>query len=76
MIFVRYADDLVAGFEHESDARRFWDAMRMRFERFGLELHGDKTRLLEPSSSWASSSSVERPAAEASSFSERPGVTA
>ncbi len=47
MIFVRYADDLVAGFEHESDARRFWDAMRMRFERFGLELHGDKTRLLE-----------------------------
>ena len=47
MVFVRYADDLVAGFEHESDARRFWDAMRMRFERFGLELHGDKTRLLE-----------------------------
>ena len=47
MIFVRYADDLVAGFEHESDARRFWDAMRMRFEHFGLELHGDKTRLLE-----------------------------
>ena len=47
MIFVRYADDLVAGFEHESDARRFWDAMRTRFEQFGLELHGDKTRLLE-----------------------------
>jgi RNA-directed DNA polymerase len=47
MIFVRYADDLVAGFEHESDAQRFWDAMRTRFEQFGLELHGDKTRLLE-----------------------------
>ena len=47
MILVRYADDLVAGFEHEADARRFWDAMRARFERFGLELHGDKTRLLE-----------------------------
>lgn len=47
MIFVRYADDLVAGFEHEADARRFWDAMRTRFEQFGLELHGDKTRLLE-----------------------------
>jgi len=44
---VRYADDLVAGFEHEADARRFWDAMRQRFELFGLELHGDKTRLLE-----------------------------
>jgi group II intron reverse transcriptase/maturase len=47
MILVRYADDLVAGFEHEADARRFWDAIRARFERFGLELHGDKTRLLE-----------------------------
>ena len=47
MIVVRYADDLVVGFEHEADARRFWDAMRMRFEQFSLELHGDKTRLLE-----------------------------
>lgn len=47
VIVVRYADDIVAGFEHEADARRFWDAMRMRFEQFALELHGDKTRLLE-----------------------------
>ena len=47
MILVRYADDLVAGFEREADAQRFWDAMRERFEKFGLELHGDKTRLLE-----------------------------
>ncbi len=47
VIFVRYADDIVAGFEHEADARRFRDAMRMRFEQFGLELHGEKTRLLE-----------------------------
>ena len=47
MIVVRYADDLVVGFEHEADARRFWDEMRTRFEQFGLELHGDKTRLLE-----------------------------
>jgi RNA-directed DNA polymerase len=47
VIFVRYADDIVAGFEHEADARRFWDAMRTRFEHFGLELHGEKTRLLE-----------------------------
>jgi hypothetical protein len=44
---VRYADDIVAGFEHEADARRFWDAMRHRLEQFALELHGDKTRLLE-----------------------------
>jgi len=47
VIFVRYADDIVAGFEHEAHARRFWDAMRVRFEKFALELHGDKTRLLE-----------------------------
>ncbi len=46
-IVVRYADDIVVGFEHEADARRFWDAMRTRFEQFGLELHGEKTRLLE-----------------------------
>jgi group II intron reverse transcriptase/maturase len=47
VIVVRYADDIVVGFEHEADARRFWDAMRMRLEQFGLELHGEKTRLLE-----------------------------
>jgi group II intron reverse transcriptase/maturase len=47
MIVVRYADDIVAGFEREVDATRFWVAMRERFEKFALELHGDKTRLLE-----------------------------
>ena len=47
MIIVRYADDLVAGFEHEDDARRFLDAMRERFEAFALSLHPDKTRLIE-----------------------------
>jgi hypothetical protein len=47
VIIVRYADDIVVGFEHEADARRFWDAMRSRLEEFSLELHPDKTRLLE-----------------------------
>jgi RNA-directed DNA polymerase len=47
MIIVRYADDIVVGFEHEADARRFWDAMRLRFETFALSLHPDKTRLIE-----------------------------
>ncbi|MFO1217877.1 MAG: hypothetical protein U1E89_05765 [Burkholderiaceae bacterium] len=41
------ATRLVVGFEHEVDARQFWDAMRKRFEQFALELHEDKTRLLE-----------------------------
>ena len=39
MIIVRYADDIVVGFEHEADARRFWDAMRKRLEEFSLSLH-------------------------------------
>ena len=47
MIIVRYADDLVAGFEHEDDARRFLDAMHERFGTFALSLHPDKTRLIE-----------------------------
>jgi group II intron reverse transcriptase/maturase len=47
MIIVRYADDVVAGFEHEVDASRFLDAMRARFEEFALSLHPDKTRLIE-----------------------------
>jgi len=47
MIIVRYADDLVVGFEHEDDARRFLDAMRERVEAFALTLHSDKTRLIE-----------------------------
>jgi len=47
VIMLRYADDIVVGFQHEADARRFWDAMRVRFEQFSLALHPDKTRLLE-----------------------------
>jgi group II intron reverse transcriptase/maturase len=47
MIIVRYADDLVAGFENEADAHRFLDAMRDRFKAFALSLHPDKTRLIE-----------------------------
>jgi len=47
MIIVRYADDIGVGFEHESDARRFWDAMRERMREFALSLHPDKTRLIE-----------------------------
>jgi group II intron reverse transcriptase/maturase len=47
MIIVRYADDVVVGFEHEGDACRFLDAMRARLEQFMLSLHPDKTRLIE-----------------------------
>jgi len=47
MIIVRYADDIIAGFEHEADARRFLEAMRERLGEFALSLHPDKTRLIE-----------------------------
>src|ERR1700741_1870563 len=47
MVITRYADDLVIGFQHDGDARRFLDAMRLRFEEFALSLHPDKTRLIE-----------------------------
>jgi hypothetical protein len=46
MIIVRYPDDVVAGFEHEDDARRFLDAMRERMGEFSLTLHPYKTRLI------------------------------
>jgi len=47
MVVVRYADDLVAGFEHEDDSRRFLDALRERFGVFSLSLHPGKTRMIE-----------------------------
>ena len=46
-IIVRYADDFVVGFQHKRDAERFLDAVKARFKRFGLDLHPDKTRLIE-----------------------------
>ncbi len=47
VIVVRYADDFVMGFQHKSDADRFLAALKERFQRFHLELHPEKTRLLE-----------------------------
>jgi group II intron reverse transcriptase/maturase len=44
---VRYADDFVMGFAHEEDARRVMEVLPKRFERFGLTIHPDKTRLVE-----------------------------
>jgi len=47
VVFVRFADDFVAGFEHQADAQRFLADLRERFAKFSLELHPDKTRLIE-----------------------------
>ena len=47
VILTRFADDYVAGFEHRDDAERFLADLRDRFAQFGLELHPEKTRLIE-----------------------------
>lgn len=47
VVVVRYADDFVVGFEHEEDGKRFLEDLRERFRKFKLELHPDKTRLIE-----------------------------
>src|SRR5579863_2765412 len=46
VIIVRYADDLVAGFQHQADAERFLGDFQERLAKFGLEIHPEKTRLI------------------------------
>ncbi len=43
---VRFADDFVVAFEREDDARRVYDVLPKRFEKYGLGLHPEKTRLV------------------------------
>src|ERR1700692_85316 len=47
VIIVRFADDIVVGFQGKSDAKRFWAELTERMRKFDLELHPEKTRLLE-----------------------------
>ena len=47
VIVVRYADDAVLGFQHRAEAERFLADLRERLRKFGLELHPEKTRLIE-----------------------------
>ena len=47
MIVVRYADDFVVGFQVKADAEKFLTELRARMAQFALELHPEKTRLLE-----------------------------
>jgi hypothetical protein len=46
-VIVRFADDLVVGFEHRDDAERFWADLRARLAEFALDLSVEKTRLIE-----------------------------
>src|SRR2546425_5022234 len=47
LIIVRFADDVVVGFQTKADAVRFWAELIERMRKFSLELHPEKTRLLE-----------------------------
>jgi hypothetical protein len=47
VVIVRFADDFVVGFEHRQEAERFLAELKERFQKFGLEMHPDKTRLIE-----------------------------
>jgi RNA-directed DNA polymerase len=47
VIIVRYSDDLVMGFQHRAEAVRFLEEFMERLAKFGLELHPEKTRLIE-----------------------------
>ena len=47
VIIVRYADDFVLGFQHRREAERFLEQLRKRLADYGLELHSDKTRLIQ-----------------------------
>ena len=47
VIVVRYSDDFIVGFQHRHEAERFLTDLHERFRKFGLELHPDKTRILE-----------------------------
>jgi RNA-directed DNA polymerase len=47
VVIVRYADDFVVGFEHREDAERFRIELGERLRKFALDLHSDKTRLIE-----------------------------
>jgi len=47
VIFVRYADDFVMGFQYKADAERMHEDLRERLSKCGLRLHEDKTRLIE-----------------------------
>ena len=47
VVVIRYADDIITGFQHQTDADRFLQNLRERLAKFGLELHPDKTRRIE-----------------------------
>jgi hypothetical protein len=72
MVIVRYADDIIVGFERETEARRFLEAMRERLAAFALKLHPDKTR---PRIAVRGSAAARRPSARAAGLGNRKPST-
>jgi len=67
VIVVRYADDFVVGFEHCEDAERFQGELAERLAKFNLQLHAEKTRLIE-FGRWAVAKRVRRGAGKPETF--------
>jgi hypothetical protein len=47
VVAVRFVDDFIVGFQHRMDAEQFLTELKERFRKFGLEVHPEKTRLME-----------------------------
>ena len=47
VVIMRFADDFIVGFQYQDDAERFLSELRERLAEFSLELHPEKTRLIE-----------------------------
>ena len=63
---VRFADDMVIGFTHRTDAQRVYRVIFQRFEKYGLKLHPEKTRLVafgQPGSKGTDGQPMEEPEA-------------
>jgi RNA-directed DNA polymerase len=67
VIIVRYCDDFVVGFQYRREAEQYLEQLRRRFKHFGLELHADKTRLIE-FGRFAASTRAKRGAAKPETF--------
>jgi RNA-directed DNA polymerase len=68
VVVVRYADDVLLGFQHEWEAKQFLEDLRERMRKFALELHPEKTRLVRFGRTAKRSSKVERERARTFNF--------
>jgi RNA-directed DNA polymerase len=75
MIIVRYADDVIAGFQHHEDAQRYRKELVGRLRDFGLEMNEQKSRLIR-FGRYAEQQQKERGLGEAATVDLRYGVAA